>query len=239
MKRTLILATLICLALATCAFAEPQWVQYPPLRNVGNLGPVVSDVESHLPAGHPYRDNDRITWSHEGTHGIAGQLRNKFRQPGFYLLDNRAVLLREPATTLSAVAATVPASLRGPVYRLYLIGGQQYWQGEPSYVFDEWVAYANGAQARRRLGIRDRAETVDYMLEFVPYAICVAKASRSADPQTRAFIAWHIERCLAEANGTGRRDTLDRFRTAPDAEALRQFTRVYLGTEWTRKHLGF
>jgi len=227
-----ILAALICL-ICTAAFAnEPLLTNYPPLRNVGNLGPVVTDIESHLPAGHPYRDNDRITWTHEGSHGIAGQLRNKCRQSGFYLLGNRAVLMHEPATTLSAVAAAVPLSLRGQVYRLYLVEGQRYWQNQPTYVFDEWVAYANGSEARQQLGIRDRAETVEYTLEFIPYSLCVAKASRSQDPQMKAFIRWHIERCLTFGN-------VNRLRTASDAEALRQFTRTYLGAEWTKKTLGF
>jgi len=223
---------LICLFLTTAALAEPQITSYPPLRNVGNLGPVVTDIESHLQAGHPYRDNDRITWTHEGSHGIAGQLRNKYRQPGFYLLGNQAVLMQEPRTTLSAVAASVPVSLRGQVYRLYLVEGQRYWQNQPTYVFDEWVAYANGSEARRQLGIRDRAETIEYTLEFIPYALCVAKASRSSDSQMRAFIRWHIERCLKFGK-------VDRLRTAPDAEALRQFTRTYLGAEWTKRTLGF
>jgi len=237
-----ILLALSFLILAGCTMSTsiPTFIVYAPLRNVGNLGPVVTDVESHLVAGHPYRDADRITWVHEGTHGIAGQLRNKYQQPGFYLLENRAILMREPATTLAAVAATVPLSLRGEVYNLYLIQAQQWWQNEPTYVFDEWVAYANGSDARAQLKITSRGEAVQYAVEFIPYALCVPKAARSQNPQMKAFIRWHIERTLALYRASGvRSDTLNRLRTAKDAEALRQFTRTYLGADWTSRTLGF
>jgi hypothetical protein len=153
------------------------WTPAPPIRDVGNLGPIVTDVESHLYAGHPYRDADRITWVHEGSHGVSSLLRNKWGCPAFYVLQNRAVLMPEPRTTLSAVAGRVPQSLRGEVYNLYLIQMQQWWNNQPSFVFDEWVAYTNGAEARRRLGIPDREETLRYASEF----IVGVRLDRSAD----------------------------------------------------------
>jgi hypothetical protein len=209
------------------------FIAVPPLRPV-DVGPVVSDIESHLPAGHPYYDSDRITWVHEGTHGINSRLRNLYGCPAFYVLKNRAVLLNEPDTTLAKVARRVPKSLRGSVYSLYLIQMQGYWNQQPSYVFDEWVAYTNGAEARRQLGITSRGETVDYALEFCIYAACVPWAANSDDPKLKAFYKWQVERVL-RFNPHG----LDKLKTAQDAESLRQFLRSYCGSTWTKKNLGF
>jgi hypothetical protein len=207
---------------------------------VSGLGPVVTDIESHLPTGHPYRDSDRVTWTHEGTHGIADRLRQHFRCPGFYALNNRAVLMQEPAGTLASVAAAVPASLRGGGYRLYLISQQSYFNGRPTYVFDEWMAYTNGSEARLELGISNRSETVRSMIEFVPYALCVPYATRCHDPQMRLFIAWQIERALALRDKSKVAcTTLTTLRTAADAEPLRQFARQYFGPTWTNRILGF
>jgi hypothetical protein len=55
----------------------------PQLRQVSEqLGKVLGDIESHMPAGHIYRDNDKITWGHETTHGIHSRLRQKYQQGG-------------------------------------------------------------------------------------------------------------------------------------------------------------
>jgi hypothetical protein len=181
-----------------------------------------------------------VTWTHEGTHGIAAQLRNQYRQPGFYVQENRAVLMQEPVVTLAQVAAQVPTSLQGRGYNLYLIQQQAWFQEQPTYVFDEWTAYTNGSEARFRRRIVERGETVKSMMEFIPYALCVPKAARSQDAQMQGFVRWQIERAAALYRVSGvRTSTLDRFRTAADAKALRQFTRQYLGADWTYQTLGF
>jgi hypothetical protein len=226
-------------ALILCLSTAPAVTDHRPIREVGDLGLVVTDIDSHLPAGHPYRDSDRITWTHEGTHGINSLLRNKYGCSGFYVLENRAVLIQEPATTLAAVAHLVPLSLRGEVYNLYLVQMRGYWNEQPTYVFDEWIAYTNGTEARQRLGIQDRAETVRYMLEFCVYATCVPQAAGSHDPQMRAFIVWQIERAMVLYRASGiTSDYLTRLRTAPDAESLRHYMRDYFGTAWTHRVLG-
>jgi hypothetical protein len=148
--------------------------------------------------------------------------------------------MQQPATTLGAVAAQVPPSLRGDVYGLYLGRRPQWLESQPTYVFDEWVAYTNGADARRQLGIQDRRETVRYALEFCVYATCVPRASRSDDPQMRAFVMWQMERVLKLYKNSGvRSDYLDRLRLDDDAEGLRQYMRDYFGQLWTATTLGF
>ena len=44
---------------------EPRFVQIPATRSVSGHGAVLDDLESRMPAQHPYLDRDRITWAHE------------------------------------------------------------------------------------------------------------------------------------------------------------------------------
>ncbi len=219
----------------------PTFTNYLPIRNVGNLNGIIADIESHLPVGHPYRDSDKITWVHEGTHGINSRLRNEFGRPGFYVLNNKAVLLKgEPRTTLTRVARLVPVSLRGDVYYLYLVEQRRWWDNQPSYIFDEWTAYINGTYARHWLHIQSRTETVNYMLEFVVYSTCVPWSAKSDDPQLRNFIMWQIKRSMKLYRAAGIKSTyLDRLRKSADATELRVYMRDYFGLEFTRKVMGF
>ncbi|GAG85123.1 unnamed protein product, partial [marine sediment metagenome] len=70
-----------------CTVPEVEWTEEEPLRNVPNLGKVLSDIESHMPKGHIYSDPDRITWGHETTHGIHGRLRQKYSKAYAYKID--------------------------------------------------------------------------------------------------------------------------------------------------------
>ena len=230
---------------------EPEWSNYEPKRdNVTGLGDVLNDIESHMPAGHIYRDSDKITWAHETSHGIHSHLRMKFRRDkrinGFYLLDNKACIIEEPNTTIQATARIVPKSLRGGVYNLYMIQQARSWGDTPLYIFDEWVAYANGSACRLDLEIKPRSETVLFMLEFNVYSICVAHASGSEDPQFKSFLMWHLERCMnlykdsKNLGNSSRHDAyLEKIRSSNDAESWREKTRKYFGPQWTNRVLGF
>jgi len=211
-------------------------IPWMPIRVVMNT-PIIADVESHLPAGHPYYDADPITRVHESTHGINSLIRQYYGRPGFYLLGNKAAVIDEPKTTLSRVAQIVPVSLRGEVYDLYLIQQQIYWQNQPSYVFDEMTAYTNGAEARRQLNIAERQETVRYMLEFIVYSSCVAKAA--PEPQMREFLRYQIERAIEIYHRSAVPTSyLNKLQTNTDANELRCFLRDYFGRSWCRKELG-
>lgn len=245
---------------------EPEWTDFQPLRAADtSLGKVLSDIESHMPAGHIYKDSDKITWGHETSHGIASQLRQKHQRGfcsnwdgkkwwiveqqrinGFYVLNNRAVIIDEPNSTVSKAAALVPRSLRGGVYNLYMVQQAQSWNDTPLYVFDEWVAYGNGAAVRADLKIQSRQETVEFMLEFNNYAICLAMSCKSEDKQFKHFLMWNLERSmkLYEENrsiGDTSRSTafLEKTKNSQDAEEMRQFARSYFGAEWTKKVLGY
>lgn len=232
----------LCSCLCACCSAEqPNFTHYAPIRQVSGLEHIVADIESHLPSNHPYRDNDKITWVHEGTHGINSQLRGLYGKPAFYVLRDRAIVLqKEPQTTLSEVARGIPISLRGDVYVLYLINSQRWWNNEPEYLFDEFVAYTNGSEARRQLAISERSESVRYMLEFCVYSTSVQIHSRNKDESTRNFLKWNIERAMKIYKQSGIRSTyLVKLRTMPDAEILRNYMQVYYGPVWCKKVLGF
>lgn len=231
---------------------EPEWTQYAAQRQINdsNLGKVLADIESHMPAGHIYRDSDKITWGHETTHGINSHLRMKFPRPGkringFYCLENRAAIIEEPRTTMQAAAALVPASLKGGVYNLYMVQQARSWGDTPLYIFDEWVAYTNGSAVRKDLQIQARAETVQYMLEFNVYSIALAQAVKKNcpdydDQQFKAFMIWSLERSFELYNNeSGAAAYWEKVRSNGDAEGLRQFAREYFGSDWTKRVLGF
>lgn len=255
----------------------PEFENHPAIRNVTNLGKVLSDIEEHMPEGHIYKDEDKITWGHETTHGINSNLRMKFstkttslgdvqllgtwiddihghkvfksyaRINGFYVLEDRAVIINEPDTTVGTVAELVPRSLRGGVYKLYMIDQAKSWNDTPLYIFDEWTAYTNGSEVRLDLGIKERSETVLYMLEFNVYALCLAQACKTEDMQFKNYLKWNIERSMKlyldskEKLGNAERHDayLETMKTSTDAEVFRTSARDYLGIDWTKKVLGF
>ena len=257
---------------------EPEFDQEVPVRQVdSSIGPVLADIDSHMPAGHIYKDNDKITWGHETSHGVASRLRmngskffgannqihwNGFFVPlkcghqvfksnagtnSFYLLNNRAITLDEPNTTIQAVAKLVPRSLRGGVYSLYMVQQAQSWGDTPLYIFDEWIAYSNGSAVRSDMKIQKRGETVQFMLEFNVYALCMAKSIKDDDAKLKTFLKWHLHRTMnlwegnKESGGdlSGAESYWEKVKTSSDAEEFRSFARDYLGQDWAKQVLGF
>lgn len=183
-----------------------SWLwEVKPLRTVdSSLGQVLGDIESHMPAGHPYRSSDKITWAHETTHGLNSYLRNALQKQGqarvqcLYVLNDRCVVLTEPrGVTLAQVASAVPAEQRGRVYQLYLVQQQRDWNDTPTYVLDEWVAYSNGAAVGKELGL-DYGSELEFAQEFTNYAKVLA--SLVDDRAIREFVACH-ERVVAGLQG--------------------------------------
>lgn len=236
------------------------WTEYPPIRSFfdPNLGKVLSDIESHMPANHIYKfPNDKVTWAHETTHGINSNIRNKYqihnairkvlflkRINGFYCLNNKAIIVTNPENvTMSDIARKIPQSLQGDVYNLYFHKYDRGFEHDPTYVFDEWSAYVNGAECRQELKISNRAETLQYAIEFNIYALVTAQLAQTNDPQFKNFIQWMIERTtnLYQTNGEIEKVEiyLDKLRNSNDAKDLRQFCQVYYGEKWCKEILGF
>jgi len=244
-----------------------DWLDFPDQQSDSDPRwcDVLTDIRNHLPAsyGDYYWDSDLVTAAHETTHGINSVLRNDYNDTGdtangFYALGDRAAIVVEPDIRKSQVNAYVPASLRGPRYQTYLVG-QTDWDDTPLYLWDEWVAYTNGAAAGVDLvqcgkwsyGWRD---AVMGPLEFTVYALAVGRAVAALDPgyfadypQFREFLAWNARRAMdlyragsqmADFAWTDQDDYYQALRTGGDAEPLRAFARDTYGDAWASQVLG-
>lgn len=245
--------------------AEPgagvEFFEFPAQNNKTSAawGPVMTDVIQHLPLsyGNTYYDSDKITYTHETSHGIHADLRNNHNDTGrranaFYVPGNRAIVIPEPNVRKSAAAAFIPQSLRGTRYSTY-ITGQSDWDDTPLYLWDEWNAYINGGEAGVelvRLGLWDAGwrDGVMGQLEFTVYALAIAQAIYEQDPtyfeqntQFREFLAFNTKRAMdVYREGSVLEDfTWDRqdeyyrlMRESADAEGWRSFCREVFGEAW-------
>jgi hypothetical protein len=103
-----------------------------------------------------------------------------------YLLDNQLVVVPEPAFRKRAVAAAIPKELRESRFRTY-ITGQESWDDTPLYVWDEWVAYINGAKCAEDLYSHQRYDEGNRdilmgVLEFTIYGTALMQVASKADP---------------------------------------------------------
>jgi len=241
------------------------WAAQQPNLSDPSWGVQLTDIAQHLPAQYGTQywfPGDGMTSGHETTHGINAHLRNYEAPQGdnaFYVLHDHAAFIAEPAMRKSDIAAYVPPSLQGDRYATY-ITGQTDWDDTPLYVFDEWVAYTNGAdvavgQVQAGLYQGQWTDAVMGPLEFVVYAMATARAASVKDPtyfasntQFQCFTAWNIARAM-QLFQTGH--TMTQFtwakqdayatsmRTAADAADLRAFARTTWGAAWTQQVLGF
>lgn len=227
---------------------------------------ILRDIVNHIPANQiaTYKDPTLSTWGHETTHGINAYIRNtlnpeKVKSNGFYLLQGKYALVKEPAIRKSAIAPFVPKNLKGSRFDLY-VAGQKEWDDRPLYVFDEWTAYINGGAVAVDLADKEQwgggnIDGVRGIIEFNVYAIATAMAVKAGDPsyfkdykQFREFIAYNMRRGMVIYNkgskmpyfeGFGQDEFMTALRTSAEAEALRTFAKEFFGTEWCKEVLGF
>jgi hypothetical protein len=185
------------------------WMAFPPQKQLTNpsWGRFLTDIENHLPAdyGSTYRDADKVTWCHETTHGINSHLRNRYGGAGrnaFYVGFDRAALVDEPRLTLGQIAQAIPPGLRGSHYQTYLVEQRGEWDRRPLYLWDEWIAYTNGARTALELAAIARGGKDDCMLgmlQFNVYALYVVKLAQenhTDSKQLLEFFAWNWHRSL-------------------------------------------
>jgi hypothetical protein len=243
-----------------------QWITFEPQKSEKDKdwGEFLTDLENHLPKeyGKKYRDKDRVGHAHETTHGIQAHIRNQYAEPGlrlnaFYVGEDYAALVEEPKVRLAQVAALVPERLRKVRYKSYLVKQQKDWDDEPLYVFDEWVAYCNGAKAGIELAEDgkykpERNDSVWALLEFNVYAVYTVRAARKHDPgydgrQLDEFLAWNLRRSMYLYRIGSRLDPFNwdddeyyRFlRTDRSATEMRRFLRDLYGAAWCRRVMGW
>jgi hypothetical protein len=201
--------------------SQVDWFNFPIQQNKKANTPFLTDIVSHLPTkfGNQYFDNDPVTWGHETTHGIHSHLRNVFGKGNvaFYVGNNKAAFMSQPKMKLKQISDIIPNNLRGSRYNTYFVNQLSGWNGVPLYVFDEWVAYTNGAaiglETPGRVNLTpkhrelhtvsdNRSDVMVGALEFSIYAILTCVAIDKYDPsflqnkQYKEFVASELKRSI-------------------------------------------
>ena len=250
---------------------QPKWIVVPQLRAVQTRNSVVNDVDSCLSAleSQTYRSQDPGNWAHEGTHGLNSRIRNKYgrgtgQDNAFYVLNGRAAIVAEPPTTLSNAARYVPPTLRAAMFKQHMQDARQWWDKQPLYVMDEWVAYTHSTLAaieecKAGRNPSSEARCVRYMLEAAmnSLAVCVAiDAEKRAgrlhydNAQLRLFVAWQWSRMMyvwAEAQKYPQLCSHNpaqyymRLISGQDkyTNGMRAWAQGYFGKEWCRVVMRF
>lgn len=221
-------------------------------------GPVLTDIVNHEAPGDSNPYSDLVTKGHETSHGIHSYLRNNYNKTGktangFYLLQGRSLIVVEPPMRKSVIAQYIPSNLQGSRYSLYITGSTS-WDDRPLYVYDEWVAYVNGAasgvdlvkQGKWTYGWRD---AVMGPLEFMVYGIATAMAVEkhaasyfTSYPLFLDFTAWlsaesmryYREGAVMNDFKWAKQDTyLQELQTSAAAKPMRDFCVRVFGQTWT------
>lgn len=166
---------------------------------------IYADIINH--SRNPVLSHDRDTNAHETTHMINSDIRNSqgARKNGFYIPGGKGVVVDEPKFRKRDCIPFLPQSIRSYRYNLY-IQGQTDWDDMPTYIFDEWVAYVNGAAVSVEDVENNKhdgqwTDAVSGCLGFSIYAVSIAMACEKNDPnywnsnqQFKDFIYWHLKR---------------------------------------------
>lgn len=246
--------------------SKVNFTNFPEQKKFSNsrLGNVLPDIESHLPRqyGSTYREPDHVTWAHETTHGINSHLRNNYNNTGkeangFYVGNDRGVVMAEPNMRKSQVAEHVPQSLRGNKYDMY-IRGQGAWDKQPLYIMDEWNAYTNGGKAAVDMAkqgkfTQQRQDAVSGQLEFTAYSFALGKAIEKNDPnyfknnpQFKNFLGWYGLQSMdtfregasmPQFQNSHQAQYLKNLQSSPDAAPLRDFIQRNYGEAYLQRLL--
>jgi len=167
---------------------------YPAKQNIEKGQTMYADVINHCLAYKEYIDpSSKITSAHEVTHRCNSDIRNEAggNVNGFYVGNDRAIVIPEPNTKKSDCAQYIPESLRGGRYSLY-ITGQQEWNNQPLYIFDEFVAYTNDVWAaimlKRLENYVEQGVIIDGPVEFISYATATMMAADRAGSLNQPLI---------------------------------------------------
>ena len=149
------------------------------------VGGSLGDIDCRIPNvkginWKTYRDEDKVTWAHEGTHAINSGIRRDNKSPyGFYLLNGSGVVLSASDFKMSDLAKEIPVEKRGSLYNLYIRDAQKYWNDQPLYCIDELNAYINGAIVGVEYQMDRRVkESLDRAKIMYEYAVIAQEMSR-------------------------------------------------------------
>lgn len=141
------------------------------------------DIITHCKDWQNYADkSSKYTTAHECTHGINNDLRNASGdwqgKNGFYVGQDRAIILNEPKFKKSQIAEFIPQQLRGARYNLY-VAGQMSWDDKPLYIYDEGVAYTNGAWAA--IELKEQENYVEAVPKIYNKGLLAVQQSKKSD----------------------------------------------------------
>lgn len=203
------LRILLLVLFAFPAIAEAKWYKSPYTLNS---------------AGSQYRNSDPITTVHESTHGVNSMLRNKYSGECYYVGSGRFFRLQQQTgVTLSSVAAA--CKFRGGIFDLYLRKQQQYWNDNALYLYDEWVAYTNGADTAVNNRTSGQAwSEVQFACEMGYYCTVVLQLTPTTYgeyDELRYFWRWQAQRCVTIADKAEKENVHYRATIRPWREWLR------------------
>ena len=186
--------------LSDVSIDDLQIIQLSKVRNANLGGYVLNDIVSYYMNGSAcmsyttYAASEKPTYAHEATHGLNACIRNNKNNTGkkangFYLLEGKAAVVVEPSIRKSTVGSYVPSNLRNlditNRFNTYVTGMSE-WDDTPLYIFDEWMAYINGAKEAISLTknnqlISNEHGLVHGAIEFMVYASALIKAASEKD----------------------------------------------------------
>jgi hypothetical protein len=250
-----------------------KWLNWPKIQDVAKGTTLYADILNHCKNYKNYVTEDsKATSAHECTHGCNSDVRNAHsnayerlvithnlprkvvtagrftihtilgRVNGFYVGNDHAIVLQEPNIRKHDIVPFIPSTFHGSRYSLY-ITGQQDWDDTPLYVYDEGVAYINGAWAQYELikanEVDHKDRIVDGHIEFIPYMTAVMMAAdkvNSLQNELTEFSKWLFRRCfnvyflgkdMFPAFPT--QDKIyDELRSGSSADAIRSFLKTKL-----------
>jgi hypothetical protein len=237
----------------------PQFIEWPVVAKNSSEVSLYGDVMNHTTHDQLVLRYDRNINIHETIHRVNNHIRNTYnknntRYNAFYVFESKAVLVEEPKSKKSHVAAFVPPSLRtSNRYKTYVVGMSHDWDSQPLYLVDEWSAYVGDSfsniedvKTGRHNG--QWTDGVAGCLDMGIYCVAMAMSVEKHDPeywasnnQFRNFMTWHLERAWdAYKVGSKMREfkwdvqdrMLETLRTSPDAEEMRRFMRKHLSAVW-------
>lgn len=247
--------------------SQVVWTDWKPQRNESNAswGVYLTDIVNHLPwsFGNQYRHpNDLNIWAHETSHGISSHISNTLNTSGrdiyyFYLGKDKAAGIKQPKIKISQIANLVPEKLQKGRFNLYFVKQREGFEDDPIYLYDEWVAYCNGAECGielhpKKLYLPNKTDEVWGVLEFTVYAGYTLIAQKKHDPnynnkQLLEFTAWNMERAMKlyhegyqyEVFNWDEHKYLEFLRNDSAASEFRTFIIDTYGTDWAKEVFGF
>lgn len=173
----------------------------PPKYNWLPKGTVLADVANHCKQYSYFRvPGDQSTSAHEGTHGVNADIRNANAPAcAFYCLEDRYMLLDEIKAHKRDAIPFIPDQLKYGRFSLY-VAGQQAWDSSPLYIFDEAIAYANGAACAIEIDQKHLVDPEEGMREaWRPMSVCATNLSIvTGDGSDRIFgVVEFIAYCTA------------------------------------------